>query len=268
MNMTVAEMLKRKKQLGLSNRQVADLSGVPLGTVQKVFAGVTDAPRYQTLRALSKVFEERSTYDLKRPDDIVCEAVAVYGEEPSDYADKTIDDYIALPEGIRVELIDGTFYDMAAPNTIHQRITMMISGLLQEYIRNNKGSCIVFPAPTDVQLDCDDKTMVQPDVLVVCDRSKITKPRIVGAPDLVIEIVSESNWFMDIFVKKRKYRNAGVREYWVIIPDQKRVMVYDFKNSSDEVEYTFEDEIPVGIWDGKCKVDMNDIYDEISFLMD
>ena len=76
--------------------------------------------------------------------------------------------------------------------------------------------CVPFVAPTDVQLDCDDKTMVQPDVLVVCDRSKITKERIVGAPDLVMEVISPSRVTVDIFIKVQKYKNAGVREYWLV----------------------------------------------------
>ena len=183
--------------------------------------------------------------------------------------DKTIEDYIALPEGTRVELIDGIFYDMAAPTTVHQRIGLLLGHLFEGYVESNNGKCVPFVAPTDVQLDSDNKTMVQPDVLVVCDRSKIIKARVIGAPDLIIEVQSPSNWYMDIVKKMKKYKNAGVREYWIVLPDHKQVIVYDFEKSSDFIEYSFEDKIPVGIWDGKFEVDFKKkIYDKISFLYD
>jgi Uma2 family endonuclease len=177
-----------------------------------------------------------------------------------------MDDYIRLPEGTRVELIDGKFYDMAAPTTVHQGIGFEICYQLKNYVTENGGKCVPFIAPTDVQLDCDDKTMVQPDVLVVCDRSKITRERVVGAPDLVVEIVSPSNVITDVLIKLYKYKNAGVREYWIVFPDEKMVMVYNFEQGTSPVEYTFADSIPVGIWDGKCKIDFERIYDQIGFL--
>ena len=124
-----------------------------------------------------------------------------------------------------------------------------------------------FAAPTDVQLDCDDKTMVMPDVFVVCDRDKITEQRIYGAPDLIIEILSQSNWYTDMEIKRRKYKAAGVREYWIVIPKQQKILVYDFEKNNDSIEYTFDDSIPVGIWDGKCTVDFENIKSKISFLL-
>ena len=108
--------------------------------------------------------------------------------------DKTLEDYLALPEGVRVELIDGVFYDMAAPSSPHTYVAADIREIFKAYIKANKGQCVPFAAPIDVQLDCDDKTVVQPDAMIICDRSKITKPRIVGAPDLVVEVLSPSNW--------------------------------------------------------------------------
>ena len=83
-------------------------------------------------------------------------------------------------------------------------------------------------APMDVQLDCDDKTMVQPDVMVVCDRDKITRKCIYGAPDLAVEILSDSTKKKDMYVKLGKYMEAGVREYWLVDPKGKKVIVYDF----------------------------------------
>ena len=181
---------------------------------------------------------------------------------------KTIDDYLKLPEGVRVELIDGVFYDMAAPTTIHQKIGFYITSELEKHIESNNGKCVAFIAPTDVQLDCDNKTMVQPDVLVVCDRDKITRARIVGAPDFVVEVLSESNWYHDVVRKERKYRNAGVREYWVVVPEKRTVIVYEFEKGAIPTEYTFRDKIPVGIWGGKCVIDFAVLSERIAFLWD
>ena len=179
---------------------------------------------------------------------------------------KTIRDYMALPDGERVELIDGVFYDMAAPSFVHQSIGANIWGRFNSYVEINKGKCIPAIAPVDVQLDSDDKTIVQPDVMIICDRNKITKPRVIGAPDLIVEILSPSNWYHDMVRKLRKYKNAGVREYWIVIPDNLRVLVYYFERSDLPLEYTFKDEVPVNIWDEKCKVDFNAIYEKIRFI--
>ena len=262
--MTVEEMKKRKKELGYSNKQLAEISGVPLGTVQKILSGETASPRYDTICALIKALSED-----REPSAVAdsAEYTAIdHNPVYFDTAEKTIEDYIALPEGTRIELIDGKFYDMAAPTTIHQAFGLEIGFVLKEYIRDNNGECVPFVAPTDVQLDCDDKTMVQPDVLVVCDRSKITKARIVGAPDLIMEVISPSRVTVDIFIKVQKYKNAGVREYWLVFPEEKKVMVYDFEKSDIPVHYSFEDSIPVSIWDGKCIIDFRRIYSSLEFM--
>ena len=188
--------------------------------------------------------------------------------------DKAIEDYYALPDERRVELIDGVFYDMAAPSYIHQIIVANVWKCLEDFVEKNGGSCMPFAAPADVQLFCDsDKTMVQPDVFVVCNRDQITMRRLLGAPDLVIEVVSPDSRRRDAALKLRKYREAGVREYWIIFPEEKQVRVYDFecvrtKNGKEAAPrvYTFADKVPVGIWDGKCEVDFAEIYERCRFL--
>lgn len=270
--MTLKEIMEKKKEYGYSNSLIAELSGIPLGTVEKIMSGRTKAPRYLTLQALNRIFSgEEVDYTYDNGDEsitIVKEPLAPYtvGTSAMKEREMTIDDYLALPDDRRVELIDGVFYDMAAPTTIHQMIGGLIYTEFQLFVRSNKGLCIPFSAPTDVQLDCDNKTIVQPDVMIVCDRKKITRPRIYGAPDMVVEVLSPSNWYHDTVRKLKKYKNAGVREYWIVLPDEKKILVYVFEKSPDPTIYTFEDKVPVAIWDGQCIVDFKMLYEEMSFM--
>ena len=254
MPMTVEEMKRRKKVLGYSYEKISELSGVPLGTVQKIFSGVTESPRYDTLQALEKAFKSQE-------EDRVKEAAAMY--RAKNQGEYTMEDYYALPEERMAELIDGLIYDMASPTSVHQLIGAEIWEQLKSYIRNSKGKCVPMLAPLDVQLDCDDRTMVQPDVVVVCDRSKVIRRCIYGAPDLVIEILSPSTRRKDVTIKLNKYIAAGVREYWIIDPDQRLVLVYDFSAAIYPVIYGFDAKIPVAIWDGDCVIDFQEVYDYI-----
>ena len=106
-----------------------------------------------------------------------------------------------------------------------------------------------------MQLDCDDKTMVEPDITVICDKDKIKKKNIYGAPDLVMEILSPSTRVRDLTLKLNKYMQAGVREYWTIDAEKERVLVYKADGEDIIGYYTFEDMVPVGIWDGECSID-------------
>ena len=155
---------------------------------------------------------------------------------------------------------------ISAPTMIHQKISLEISVRLHAFISQKKGACMVFSAPVDVQLDCDEKTMVQPDVLVVCDREKIVPTHVYGAPDLIMEILSPATRKIDMNIKHSKYAAAGVREYWLIDPDKKKVVVYDLENEELPVVYGFENRVPVGIFQGECEIDFSEIYESVKFL--
>ena len=121
------------------------------------------------------------------------------------------------------------------------------------YIRAHNGRCEVYIPPFGVYLFEDDSTYLEPDMIVVCDPSKLEEKGCIGAPDWVVEIISPSSVKMDIGKKLFKYREAGVREYWVIWPEKRMVTVYLF-NKDEEKEsaaiYPFEEEIPCFVIEG------------------
>lgn len=161
----------------------------------------------------------------------------------------TINDIYALPDGERAELIDGKIYYMSPPNTRHQTLVMDLSYQIKDYIKRKNGECNVFPAPFAVFLNENNKNYVEPDISVICDKNKITDQGCNGAPDWVIEIASPSSRPMDYFTKLFKYRNANVREYWIVDPTKELIMVYRFEKETME-QYSFGDDIPVGIYEG------------------
>lgn len=243
--MTVEEMKKKKQERGYTYVQIAEMSGVPLGTVQKIFSGETESPRYDTLQALEQLFKEQQ---------YVRDAVPYYA-----HGRYTIEDYYALPEERRVELIDGEFYDMTAPTLLHQRIGGEIHRQIANFIFENEGNCVPFYSPIDVQLDCDEKTMVQPDVIILCHPDKMKKRVIYGAPDFVLEVISPSTRRKDYTKKLTKYSEAGVREYWIVDPYQQKLLVYFFESDVYPVIYGLNQPVPVGIYDGALKIEFKHI---------
>jgi Uma2 family endonuclease len=144
----------------------------------------------------------------------------------------TYADYLEWEGPERCQLINGEVFMMASPSVVHQAL---VAGLLVQFDHWLQGKpCRVFPAPLDVRLfpeeDNSDDTVVQPDLLVVCDKDKLGKGSVNGPPDLVIEIMSPSNSRRELFLKFQYYLEAGVREYWVIDPEEKKVQVHVYEN--------------------------------------
>ena len=270
--MKIDEMKAKKRELGYSYEKISELSGVPVGTVQKVLSGTTANPRHETLKALEKAFiTEEDFYQpgTGRSSDIVREGAAAYSAYPGKrQGEYTLEDYYALPEDQRFELIDGVLFKMEAPSSIHQLISAEICHVLRNEIEKRNGSCLPFAAPVDVRLDSDNRTMVQPDVLVVCDRSKVIRRCIYGAPEFIIEILSPGTKKKDMRLKAYKYANAGVKEYWMIEPDGKHVVVYDYEHDEVPAVYGFDDKIPVSAFGEDIVIDFSKIHEYISFLYD
>lgn len=268
--MTFEEMKKRKKELHYTNEKIAELSGVPLSTVQKIFSGATKYPRLGTMVALGKVLKEDPEYAFQETDPSVFvreEPAIHYGYSRDSSAqingkkqgEFTVDDYRALPDWPRYELIDGVLYKLSAPSTGHQRMLRKLAVAFSDYIQSKGGSCEAFFAPLDVQLDCDEWTMMQPDLLVVCDPDQVKDWGIWGAPDFVLEVVSPSSRNNDKLLKLKKYRNAGVREYWIVDLEEKLVIAYRFGEENTFGIYGFENKVPVWIYDGDLEIDFNEI---------
>jgi len=143
----------------------------------------------------------------------------------------TYADYLSWDEG-RWELIDGELWDMTpAPSRQHQEISISLSSLLHEFFK--KRDCSVYAAPFDVRLSSPDgaedyatTTVVQPDISVICDREKLDDRGCIGAPDLIIEILSPSTAAKDLKVKRALYEKHGVNEYWLVHPTDKIVLAY------------------------------------------
>ena len=142
----------------------------------------------------------------------------------------TFADCLTWPENERIELIDGEAVMMSLPSTVHQKISGELFRQLANFLEGKK--CEVFSAPFGVRLfekDGDSPenvdTMVEPDISVICDRDKLDRHGCKGAPDLIVEVLSSSTQRHDRLVKLGLYQRAGVREYWIVSPEEKTVQV-------------------------------------------
>ena len=161
----------------------------------------------------------------------------------------TLEQYEALPENQRVEVFDGVIYDMSSPSQIHQAISMQLSTVINNYILHKKGPCSIFNAPFDVKLSDNPLIIVQPDIMVVCDKNKLDDKRCNGAPDFIIEIVSPGNPSDDYIRKLYYYKNYGVREYWIVDSKRKVITVNYFEEDILNIPYAFDSTIKVNIYD-------------------
>lgn len=207
-----------------------------------------------------------------KKDDLLQESAPAYKIIPERLKEKkqgefTIDDYMALPEEERWELIDGHLYRLPAPSTVHQVIAAELFFAIRRCIEEHAADCLLLTAPTDVQLDMDERTILEPDLFLLCDLKKLQEKRIYGAPDFAVEIISPSTRSRDMVLKKEKYRKAGVREYWIIDPKEKCVIVNLLeKEAYHSGRFDFHSVIPVGISEGKCLIDFTRIAGKLESL--
>jgi Uma2 family endonuclease len=177
----------------------------------------------------------------------------------------TYADYCTWNDGKRYELINGTAYLMEpAPKWEHQDIALEIGTILRTYFRGKTGKAFVAPFDVRLNAEAEDDIVLQPDIVVFCDRSKLSGTGCIGAPDMVVEILSPSTASYDKLVKYNHYLQAGVREYWIVDPDSKTVLVHILENERyHTVVYAETDEAPVQILDG-CVIKLSEIFAGIS----
>jgi Uma2 family endonuclease len=186
----------------------------------------------------------------------------------------TYADYLEWDESVRAEIIGGTVYMMSPPRTNHQRVAGDFFFRLKGFLEGKK--CEVFAAPFGVRLapkaDLSDDVVVEPDITVVCDPSKIDERGCNGAPDFIIEILSPSSKTHDKLLKFNLYLDAGVREYWIADPDEELVQVHILDNGryitkvyglyvpeKEEDRKYVSDTVPVSVLPG-CSIDLKEIF--------
>ena len=161
----------------------------------------------------------------------------------------TLEEYEHTSEEERIEVYEGVPYAMASPSQMHQTLLSELHLIIGNYLKSKKAPCRLFPAPFDVKLNDKPLTIVQPDLMIVCDKNKLDGKRCNGAPDFIIEIVSPGHPSDDYVRKLYYYQNYGVREYWIVDPARKTVTVNYFEKDLFNITYTFDATVKVNIYD-------------------
>lgn len=176
-------------------------------------------------------------------------------------------DYLTWNENERWEILDGVPYMQAAPSRIHQEVSLSLLMFFANYLQGKP--CKVYHAPFCVRLDAEknDKdimNVVEPDITIVCDNSKLDDKGCKGSPDLIVEILSPSSVKVDRVDKFNKYEKAGIKEYWIVEPDQKIVSVFLLQSNSRYGRpemYTNDDKIQVSIFP-ELEIDLKSVFDK------
>ncbi|MDR3266111.1 MAG: Uma2 family endonuclease [Tannerella sp.] len=183
----------------------------------------------------------------------------------------TYADYLTWADDIRREIIDGLAYLLSAPTRFHAGISHKISFFMELFVRKQKGHCQIYQAPFDVRLpkngetaDNEIYTVVQPDICVICDLSKLDDRGCIGAPDLIVEVQSPSTAKRDLNEKYFLYERVGVKEYWVVFPRDKGLTVFLRQENGkfdDGTPYQFEGKVQVSIFQG-LEIDLKDLFED------
>lgn len=172
----------------------------------------------------------------------------------------TYEDYLKTPENERYELIEGELLMTPSPVPKHQRISGKLEFELRKFVtENDLGE--VFDAPCDVYLN--DENVVQPDILFISKErlNIIGEKNIQGAPDIVIEIISEGTAYRDLVQKKKIYARFGVKEYWIVIPDEKLIEIYTLKDNTYTLYKTYyKDDILESLYLRDLKIELKKIF--------
>ena len=199
---------------------------------------------------------------MEKPQDKVKEPIAGYGHYSyADYLSWQLDDM--------VELIRGkVFRQAAAPRRLHQEISMVLSNKLYEFLKGK--TCKVYVAPFDVRLPVSSRdpdkidTVVQPDLSVVCDPEKLDELGCVGAPDLIVEILSPGNNKKEVQLKYEVYETSGVKEYWLVHPDERTLLIYTLESGKYQPSrlFTYGDRVRSQTLPG-FELDLDEVFGDL-----
>ncbi len=183
----------------------------------------------------------------------------------------TYADYLVWQLSERIEILKGYIQKMAAPNPLHQEVSGELFNLLKNHLKTNKKTCKVYHAPFDVRLiknserktDKEIYTVVQPDLCVICDLSKIDKRGCLGSPDFIIEIISPSNSKTDLKDKFELYAENQVPEYWIVFPSDRVIEQFILENDRYRLEnvYSQADQAVPALFPD-LTIDMTEVFGE------
>jgi len=227
-------------------------------------------PKY----VMEKEKEEKKLKPYKLPSDkpsIVEEPFVMYGTLKLDESKRyTYADYLTWLDDKRRELINGFIHLMSAPMRAHAHVSVELSTLIRTFIKKRKGKCHIYHAPFDVRLPLNNETennkiynVVQPDICVICDLSKLDEKGCIGAPDLIVEVLSPSTLKYDWNYKFNLYEAAGVREYWIVDPIAKAVNAFLLQPEGKYdlgTVYEYHQKAPVHIFKG-LEIDLNELFE-------
>ncbi len=277
---TLDELKKIAKMYSFTYGEIQGKCNLSISTVQKALGGVNKGARRSTLMELTKAVDRLMNdngyyyqpYEYESSKTCVMQngpynTIGSTAHAETNEKLYTYDDYVnlELPPGKRVEVIDGVLYDMAAPTVRHQLAIGYMYSAFRDFIRKNKGPCRAILSPVDVRLEYDkgDRTVLQPDLLVVCDREKLNNEKsVLGAPDFVLEVLSPSSRKKDMSLKLGKYRENGVREYWMLDLEAAILIKTVFEDTETSSIHTFDEQVPVAIYDGALTVDLPELRNE------
>lgn len=229
---------------GYSQQNMAEM----LGISRSAYAGYEIGRRSPNLELLLEMAEilyvsvddllGRNVYGTPG---LIAEARTQYGAKSDGLS---LNDYLSMMDCIKYELLEGKLIQWNAPGYIHQRIQLQFSMQLEQYLQNHCRKCVVLPAPFCVVLDEMNATVVQPDISVICNPDQIKDDICYGPPEIVVEILSPTTQDYDSFDKLMLYKHYDVGEYWIVNPEEKRVILYDLQTGKSPVIGSFTTAIP------------------------
>lgn len=255
-------LYKYREMISMTQKELSEITGISQADISRIERGMSNVSMSTMIRLMDgvgkKVDFSYSAKEFNRYENMAIPSGVNLFADGKKQGEFTLFDIYNAPEDDRYELIDGVIYSQAAPSFIHQHIISAVHFTLQSYIVAHNGECIVLESPIGVQFEHNDKDYLEPDLVVLCDKGKIRTNGIIGAPDFVLEVTSPSTKMQDYTTKLNIYAREGVKEYWIIDPEKRSIVKYDFSIDAMPEIHFFNEDIPVNLYDGKCIVNLKE----------